>query len=242
MYLSDLRTDARYHVSPQLTINDYSDAEVDRNLNHWYKEIGAWIIGSEGEWELRGDILTRDFQAGVTQYQVPRNFFRIYKCEVMYTAAGSFVPVDFINVQANQGSVEGNASRSRDDVSSPTAELFGDIVDIRPSIAVGQPDVVNGIKLWAQIDFQDLVNAHDIPDLMEPVQRGISVGAAMDFCLAEEMYTKYRELKKRLYGDPSLVSEDGSPDKGIRGLVEKLYSVRAGVHRDQIAARRRSYR
>lgn len=235
MYLSDLRTDARYHVSPQLTSTDYPDADVDRNLNRWYREIAGWIIPVQGDWELRGDILTRDFQNGVTDYEIPQSFLRVFKVEAMYTTGGTFVPVNLISVQANQGTAEGNSTRTMDDASAPTGELFGDFLQVRPAPS---ETVVNGLKMWAQIDFQDLVNDHDVPDFLEPVQRALSIGGAMDYCLAEEMYTKYRELRKRMYGDPSLPNDDG----GIKALVEALYSSRTGARRDQVAARRRSYR
>lgn len=235
MDLTTLRTDARYHVSPQLTSTEYTDAQVNRNLNRWYREIAAWIIPIQGEWELRGDILYRDLMTAVTDYEVPQKFFRIYKAEAMYTTGGAFVPVNFINVQQNSALAEGNATRTIDDFSQPTAELFGDFLQLRPAPTA---TVVNGLKIWAQIDFEDLVDASDVPNFLEPVHRALSVGAAMDYCLAEERYTKYRELKKRMYGDPSLTSDEG----GIKALVEALYSVRAGVHRDRVAARRRSYK
>ena len=235
MDITTLQTDSRYIVSPQLTSTEYGDTELNRNLNRWYREIAGWIIPIQGEWELRGDILYRDFKTAVTDYEVPQKFFRIYKAEAMYTTGGSFVPVEFISVQANQAAIEGNSTRTFDDAAHPTGELFGDFLQVKPAPA---ETVTNGLKIWAQIDFEDLADAHDVPDFLEPVCRALSTGAAMDFCLAEEMYTKYRELKKRMYGDPALPNDDG----GLKALVESLYSIRAGAHRDQLGARRRSYR
>lgn len=234
MDLTTLQTDARYRINPQLTSAEYADTDINRSLNNWYRVIAAWIIPIQGEWELRGDILYRDLQTAVTDYEVPQKFFRIYKAEVMYSTAGTFVPVNFISVQANQQSVEGNSSRTIDDVNNPTAELMGDFIQLRPAPTA---NVTNGFKLWAQIDFQDLVNAHDVPDFLEPVSKAMSIGAAMDYCLAEELWTKYRELKKELLGDPSIPD-----DTGLKGVVESLYSTRAGVRRDGLSARRRSYK
>lgn len=234
MDLTTIRTDARYHISPQLTSTEYPDAALNRNLNRWYREIAGWIIPIQGEWELRGDILYRDLLVGVTDYEVPQKFFRIYKAEAMYTTGGSFVPVQMISVQANQASVEGNSTRTFDDASQPTGELFGDFLQLRPAPT---EEVENGLKIWAQIDFEDLIDDSDVPDFLEPVARALSLGGAMDFALSEEMYTKYRELKKRMYGDPAVVD-----DKGLKGIVEELYSIRAGARRDQLGARRRSYR
>lgn len=234
MDLTLLRTDTRYQISPQLTSSEYSDASLDRNLNRWYRRIGGWIISIQGEWELRGDILYRDILTGVTDYEVPQKFFRIYKAEAMYTTGGQFVPIKFISVQANQDTAEGNATRAIDDYAAPTGELFGDFLQLRPA---GQADVVNGLKIWAQIDFEDLVDPSDVPDFLEPVHRALAIGAAMDFCKAEEMWDKYRSLRAEMFGDPR-----DREDVGLKGEIEELYSVRAGARRDGLRARRRSYR
>lgn len=239
MDLSLLQTDARYQVNPQITSAEYPDTDLNRNLNRWYREIASWIIPVQGEWELRGDILYRDLKTAVTDYEIPQKFFRIYKGEVMYTTGGSFVPVDFISVQKSQALAEGNSTRTFDDVNYPTAELFGDFIQLKPAPT---EDVVNGFKIWAQIDFEDLIDPSDVPDFLEPVHRALSIGAAMDFCSAEEMWKKYQILKYRLLGDPSQVDENGNADRGLRATIEALYAVRAGAHRDQISARRRSYR
>ncbi len=234
MDLDLIRTDARYLVSPQLTSTQYTDTALDRNANRWYRKVVGWVVTTQGDWEIGGDILYRDVQEGVTDYELPVGLLRVYKGEIMYETGGSFVPLDFISVQASQGTAEGNATRFIDDVTAPTAELIGDTVVIRPA---GTEDVTNGIKLWAQLDLEDLVDASDSPQLMEPVQRAISIGAAMDYCEAEEMWTKFRELKYQMFGDPRVKNDDG-----VKGELEKLYSLRSGARRLSLNPRRRNYR
>lgn len=232
MILSTLRTDTRYLISPQLTSTQYTDAQVNRNLNIAYRTVLAWVLTIEGDWEISGDVLYKDFEAGVTVYALPANLIRIYKGEVMYTTGGSFVPLNFISVQANQGSVEGNVSRVFDDPGTPTAELFADEIEIRPA-----PDetVVNGIKIWAQLVFEDLSDGADteVPELLEPVQRAISLLAAIDYAVSHDMFQKANELRKMLFGDSNKIG-----DTGIKGLVENLYSIRLGSRRDNLRARR----
>lgn len=230
MELATLRTDARYHISPQLTSTDYPDTDLDRNLNRWYRTVLGWILPIQGDWEIEGDIIYRDFQQAVTDYEVPSKLLRIYKGEVMYTTGGSFVPLDFISLQRAQGSTEGNTTRTTDDPSRPTAELFGDIVQVRPA---PEETVVNGFKLWVQLDFVELDTNNDVPNLMEPVQRALTYGAALDYALAEEMYKKADELRKMIYGDPSK-----REDTGVKGMVEALYSNRSGARRHRLSARR----
>lgn len=237
MQLSDIRTDARYHISPQLTSTQYPDADLDRNANHWYKKIVGWAIATQGDWQMGGEAIYRDFQPGVSTYALPDRLVRVFKGEVMYETGGSFVPLYFRDIQANQGDVEGNASRDFDDTDRPTADLIGTNIQIRPTIEAGGDTVVNGIKLWVQLSLSDMDASNSIPELMEPVQRALSIGAAMDYAEAEEMWTKYRELKYQMFGDPRV-----KDDEGIRGELRTLYSIRSGAKRDGMNARRRSYK
>ena len=234
MELTTIRTDARFLVSPQLTSSDYPDADLDRNLNRWYRTAIGWIIPEQGDWEIGGDIITRDVAEGVTDYDIPSNLFRVYKGEIMFTTGGSFVPLDFISVQREQQAVEGNSARVSDDVNHPTCEVFGDYFQIRPA---GTEAVVNGIKMWVQMDLVDVDSENDVPNLLEPVQRLLSIGAAYDYALGEEMYKKANELKKLIYGDPAL-----NNDVGIKGMIEELYANRAGARRDRLSAKRGNFK
>lgn len=236
MQLTTIRSDARFHVSPQLTSTDYPDATLDANINLWYRRMLGWIIPIQGDWEIRGDIIYRDFQAGVSTYELP-SIIRIFKGEVMYTTGGAYVPLKFTSVQREQDIAEGNATRVIDDAAHPTADLIGDFIDIKPTIDASGSNVVNGIKLWVQSDFVDIDTVNDIPDLMEPVHRLLSYGAAYDYCISEEMWNKAREIKRIIFGDPTVKDDDG-----IKGEVEALYSLRSGSRRDRLVAKRGNYR
>ena len=78
-----------------------------------------------------------------------------------------------------------------------------------------------------------------LPDIPEPVHRILSYGPALDFCIAEEMWTKVREIKKIIYGDPNVVD-----DKGVKGEIIAMFSTRTGNRRDRLSTggRRRSFR
>lgn len=236
MELTDIRTDTRFLISPQLTSTDYSDASLDRNVNRWYRTVFGWIVAAQGEWELNGDILTRDLQNGVTDYEVPSTMVRLYKVEAMYDSTVGFVPVRTISLQRDsQDYAEGNSSRTFDDSSQPTAELFGDWIQLKPAPTA---DVVNGLKIWAQLNFVDIdATTNDVPKVMDIVVRVLCYGAAYDYCLAEEMYKKANELKKIIYGDPNV-----KDDNGMKGQVELLYANKAATRRQRVTAQRRSFK
>ncbi len=235
MILQDIRDDARWNVSPQLTSTDYTDIILDKNINRWYQKILSWIIPEQGEWEINGDILTIDLEVGKTDYEIPVTFLRIFKAEIMYKNGGKFVPLNALSIQRNQDLPVGNDEFGATEY-SPTIEVFGDFLQISPAPT---EEVVNGLKIWAQLSFQEIDESLPLPDLAEPIHRILSYGPAFDYCLAEEMWTKANALKKVIYGDLSVPN-----DQGLKGEIIAMYSTRTGNRRDRLTTggRRRSFR
>lgn len=238
MLLSDLRVDARYHISPQLTTTEYPDVVVERNINRWYQKILSWIIPEQGEWEINGDILTIDLEEGVTDYEIPVTFLRIFKAEIMYHTGGKFVPAQALSIQRNQDIAFGNDNIYGSSEEYPTIEVFGNYFQISPAPT---EQVVNGFKVWAQLSFDELSETDSVvlPDIPDPVQRVLAYGAAFDYCLAEEMYNKANAIKKIIFGDTSVVN-----DQGLKGEIVAMFSTRTGNRRDRLTAtnRRRNWR
>lgn len=234
MILQELRQDARFHISPQLTSDEYPDALLDKNINRWYQKILSWIIPEQGEWEINGDILTIDLEEGVTDYEIPVTFLRIFKAEIMYHTGGKFVPLRALSIQRNQQNAAGNDEPGSVNQEYPTVEVFGNFLQISPAPT---EHVVNGFKIWAQLSFQDLDETIELPDLAEPVHRILSYGAAFDYCFAEEMWNKANGIKKLIYGDASVPN-----DQGLKGEIINMYSTRTGNRRDRMSAVRRNFR
>ena len=236
MNLSTIRTDTRYAVSPQLTSAEYADVDLDRNANQWYKKAVGWAVASGDDWQMAGETIYKNFKSGVSVYALPLELIRILKGEVLYSTGGTFVPLDFFDSHRNQGSAEGNDTRVIDDVTKPTADLVGNDIIIRPAQTTGA-DIVNGIVLNVQMSLSDLDSTDDVPQMIESVQRIVVKGAAFDYCMAEEMWTKARELKYEIFGDPRV-----KDDIGLVGELKALYSIRSAAYRDQVSPRRRSYK
>ncbi len=234
MLLQDLRDDARYHISPQLTAAEYPDVLLDKNINRWYQKILAWIIPDQGEWEINGDILTLDLEIDQTDYEIPVTFLRIFKAEIMYHNGGKFVPLTALSIQRNQNVAFGNSTVYGATELEPTVEVFGDFLQVFPA---PKEQVVNGLKIWAQLSFADIDISLPLPDIAEPIQRILSYGPALDYCIAEEMWNKVAELKRIIYGDARMPD-----DKGLKGEMIAMYSTRTGNRRDRVVARRASFR
>lgn len=236
MNLATIRTDARYAVSPQLTSAEYADTDLDRNANEWYRRAVGWAVTAGDDWRVAGDRIYRDFKNNETDYDLPVELIRVLKGEVLYSTGGSFVPLNFFDPSRDQGDVEGNSTRTFDDPLHPTAELWGNNLSIRPAQTTGA-DITNGIVLWVQMSVADMDSTDDEPQLLDIVHRVITRGAAYDYCISEEMWTKARELKYEIFGDPRV-----KDDEGLVGELKNLYSMRSAAKRDQVRARRRSYR
>ena len=161
---------------------------------------------------------------------------RILKGEILYSTGGTFVPLTFTDPMKNQGSVEGNSTRTFDDAGNPTAQLLGNNLIVRPAQTTGAT-IVNGIVLYVQMNFAEMDSSDDKPQLMNVVHRVVSKGAAYDYCLTEEMWNKAREIKYEIFGDPRV-----KDDAGLIGEIKSLYSIRSAAYRDQVSPRRRSYR
>ena len=236
MNLATIRTDARYAISPQITSAEYADTDLDRNANEWYKKAIGWAVAAGDDWQMAGEKIYRDFKSGITTYTLPVQLIRVLKGEVLYSTGGSFVPLTFIDPSRDQGSVEANDTRTIDDPLHPTAELLGNNIEIRPAQTTGAT-ITNGIVLTAQLTLADMDTTDDEPQLVDVVHRIVSKGAAYDYCLAEEMWNKAREIKYEIFGDPRV-----KDDAGLVGELKALYSMRSAAYRDQVAPRRRSYR
>lgn len=236
MNLTELRSNTRKEVNPQLTSAEYSDEDLDHNLNQWYKRVVGWAIIAGDDWQIAGETIYKNFKSGVSTYALPIELVRILKGEVLYSTGGSFVPLKFFDPMRDQKSVEGNDTRTFDDASKPTAELLGNDIVIRPAQTTGS-DIVNGIVLHVQMSLTDLNSTDDIPQLMDIIHRVLCKGGAYDYCMREEMWNKARELKYEIFGDPRV-----KDDIGMVGEIKALYSIRSAAYRDQVSARRRSYR
>lgn len=236
MKLSVLRTDARYLISPQLTSAEYPDADVDRNINLWYRRAIIWAILAQGTWQVRGTYANYDTQVGKMNYPVPAaDLIRILRVEIKYTAAGDFVqcvPTDIFQSYYP----EANATRINDSANSPTVDLSGSEMIIRPA---PNEAVVNGLQIWLQRTITDLVNVDDIPDLLDPIHRLLAYGAAHDFAIAEEMYRKAQELKVAIFGT---LTRAGFQEDGIKHEIEDLYTIREGRDKPRMVAKKRNFR
>ena len=234
MLLQGIRDDARFLISPKLTSTQYPDALLDKNVNEWYLTVLGWIIPTQGEWEIQGDYLTIDLEANINEYEIPVGLIRLFKAELMYKDATSYVPATQYDMQRNQETSQGNENILGSNIQYPLIEVIGDFFRISPTPT---EDVVNGFKIWAQLPFDEITETLDLPNINPIVHRALSTGAAIDWASAKGMSEKTLDLKRRMFGDSRVPD-----DIGLKGQIINLYSIRTGDRRDRATIKRVNYR
>ena len=236
MQLSIIKKDSRYLISPQITVDDYPDDDIERNINQWYRTALVWAMVAQGTWQIRGGTATMDLEAGVMKYELPvLEMIRIMRVEVKYTNDGAYViatPTDLFRERFP----EANMTRVSDNASTPSVDLSGNNLIIRPAPTLNIP---NGIQIWIQKNITELANEDDMPDLLEPIHRLLSFGAAYDYAVSNEMYRKAQELNRAIFGSRQ---RNGDFVDGIKQQIEDLYTMRTGTARPQLKVKRINYR
>lgn len=231
MQLSQLITDTRYLVSPQLTSTDYSDTEVKRNLNLWYRQIMSWAFAVMGSWDVREEFSTSNALAGQIEFVLPVDLIRITGVEVLYPNQTEYVKTTQYDYREVNGPL-GNDLVVGASEGSPVA-FFGDrSVFIYPGFSA---DVTGAVRISYSRDFIDLSTDTDLPDLIPLVHRLLSLGAAYDFADVKGMTQRAESLRRRIFGIP------GFEQTGLKYDLESLYARRDDTTKPSIRVKRESY-
>lgn len=215
MNLTTIRQDIRFMLFGDNTNTAYSDTDLDRNVNSWYKRVLGWILASNGDWQVNGDYATTDIVIGQREYILPTDILKLNEVYIKSTATGEYVKAtqrDIINVQDYP-----------EDYHPSTPEF--DLMD--NSIFIYTPEatitaVTDGIKAYYQANLTELSGATDVPNIPEIFIRIISIGAAIDYCLSQEMWNRAKKFENRIYGDPTV-----RDDKGMKGELMDFIASRS---------------
>lgn len=231
MQLSDLQTDTRYLISPQLTATDYPNTDLNRNINRWYRRTIGWVFAAMGKWSATEDFAYTDSVIGQTEYPFPTNLLRLNRIEFKYDASGQYVlGKGFHEKQVTAGL--GDNTLLGSSTADPYYRLGDNSMFIYPAFTAVVPA---GIRIEFEKDVTDLSSGTDIPDLLSVVHQILSVGAAYDFALAKEMRLKAEELRRLIFGIP------GFPDVSLKSDLELIYAKRDNTTKMGFRVRRERF-
>lgn len=188
MTLANLRSDARFLIFGDSTSTTYGDTDLDRNLNNWYRRCIAWILTVNGGWQVNGEIATASLAANQREYILPTDILKINSVYIKYDTDGDYIKA----IQRDPR----NIYEYPEDYNPIYPEF--DLLDNSLFVYLPNTSIVaitDGLKIHYQTDITALSNTTDTPNLAEPFENLLSLGAAYDYALAKEMYGKVNALK-----------------------------------------------
>ncbi|MFH1052751.1 MAG: hypothetical protein V1779_17665 [bacterium] len=193
--LQDLQADARYYVFGDSTNTQYGSTDLNRNINRRYEEALGIVLKANGDWQINGEISTTNLVAGQREYILPNDILKINDIYIKYESTGYYKKAgirDPNNIYQEPDQADYGYYPEIPEIDLMDNSLFVYL----PVTTI--PDITDGLKIRYQTDLVELSGATDVPNLAEPFKRYISIGAAIDYCIANEMWNKKRELDKDL--------------------------------------------
>lgn len=193
MNLTAIRSDSRYLVFGDSTNTAYSDADILRNSNRAYHELTQIAMAACGTWNVRETIAQDDVIANVTKYALPADILTIKRVEIQPTSSTTALLAKKLDNRQ---------------IEKPLSEFEPDVVyyDLRKNYIqfyynATFENVTNGLTLHLSNEITELSAVTDEPDYPEFTHRFITLSNAIDYCGANEMWSKrdrYKQDKKEL--------------------------------------------
>jgi len=210
-YSQGLVEDTRFLVSANSVT--YPIADLTRNLNRRWDEAKVLLYLSDGRWQSAESTYALNLVSGTQGYTIPRAHIKLNRVEVM-DSAGSWTrvePIDKSDVPTTITDFE-----STDGVPQ-YYELTGQTINLYPAPSYAS---TGGLKWWYQgvPDYFETTDTTAEPDIIQLVDRYLSVGAALDYAVAkvlsnkndlaamlEELKGQLQEIANRRNGDENIV-------------------------------------
>jgi len=192
MTLAELRQDTRYLTNTSST--SYPDTDLDFNLNRRYEEVAGEIVKACDSWDWGGKIATADVVANQQGYSFPTGILTIKRIDVTMDGGSTWQKLRIQDVSMFNASATNMDSNQP--VDEPFAELHDNGIFIYPTPTV---NATGGLKIWYQKEPTNLTNSGDEPNLIKPIQRALSIGAAADFLIKQKQHPDGENMEVRFY-------------------------------------------
>lgn len=173
----------------------YPEIDKLRNVNRWYHKAQELIIDNMNDWYFQGDYTTCDLVKDQEEYTFPSDILKLNKVEINYTGGDNDwliakqVPIERIKYPLS----------NKDEIYTKTSPIF--FLPNNLSIAIRpRPDnnITGGLKVYYQKDIAELTKTTDKPSLAEPFHRILSLGASLDYVIANQILEKRNTIKSEL--------------------------------------------
>lgn len=222
MTLENLRSSVRFAVFGDSSDTTYTDTDLDRNINLWYKTGISWAIQANGDWQVLGEKATTDIVAGQRKYPLPTDILKLNEVYIKYGTESEYH-------KAKQRDPHNLKQFDPDTYPyqpyPPEFDLQNNnIIIYTPETSIAA--VTGGLKVHYQAELTALSNTSDEPDLIEPFEKIIINGAAYEYCVAHRM-NKSEQFKRDI--------------NELRRDLEEFYAKRSEVKSTRLVPKTEAY-
>lgn len=189
-YSQGLVEDARFLVGANSV--SYPIADVTRNINRRWEEAKNFLYLSDGTWQSAETTYSQNLVSGTQGYTIPRTHVKIMRVEILTVDSSSK------RLEAFDKSEIKNSVRDFENVDGEPRfyEMTGQTMNLYPAPNYAS---TNGLTWWYQgvPTYFTTTDTTSEPDLIQTVDRYLSVGAALDFAIAKVLANK-RDLQEQL--------------------------------------------
>ena len=175
--------DARFLVGANSV--SYPIADLTRNVNRRWDEAKNIIYLTDGRWQSAESTYSLNLVSGTQGYTIPRTHIKITRVEILDSDGNSIrlTPIDKSDVSTSIRDFENVDARPR------YYELTGQTINLYPAPNYNS---TNGLTWWFQgvPDYFETTDTTAEADLVQTVDRYLSVGAALDYAIAKVLSNK----------------------------------------------------
>lgn len=196
MNLSELKNLVYFLTNSSSAI--YLDDDLLRNLNNHYDRVTTLIWDSVGDWSYDDSNKTdlplayKNLEDGQQYYSIPTTAKKIERVEVQ-KSDGTWqllTPIDKSQVGVALDEY----------LKTPGIpvkyNLFGNSMFLYPPPDASQVTTASGLKIYVSRSVTPLSASGDEPGFASEFHRILSLGAAQDFCIANELASKEADLRR----------------------------------------------
>lgn len=194
--LADLRSDARFLALGDSSNEDFSDADTLLYANE-YTGLAMSILFGSGEKAMlyaEADEDTHNIQAGDNEITPDTDILSIGRVDIKYPSSASYKQAKFVSLRKAQ-----KVGLDKYVVTNPEYTFFNSKLIIFVGNEKADIEAVDdGVKIYNYPNITELSAVGDEPNLVKWFRGYISAGMAMKYCVANEMWTKKKELENEM--------------------------------------------
>ncbi len=192
MTFSELKADTRFLANSGLS---YQNTDIERNLNRHYEDFVTLIERASGDWTFDDSNATdlpigeATLEDGKQNFLLPTSARHIERIRVK-NKAGSFVTLK---------AVANREIKYDNDAGMPTKyTLQGRSIVFDVPVSASSVTLDSGLEVMITRNVVKLENDTDVPGFDKGFHRYLSLGAAMDWCIAKTLTPTKRELEAEM--------------------------------------------